>query len=218
VKQLRVLIADDHAPTRASVRSILEEDGRFTVCAEAADAPNAVQASIRERPDLCLLDIRMPGSGIAAAWEISARLPSTSLVVLTVSENDSDLFAALRAGASGYLLKDMNPERLPHALWDVAAGSGALPRPLLRRVFNHFRDPTAKHRTPIGRTTPILTSREWEVLEYLRDGLSTSQIARRLSVTHATVRSHRARIMHKLRAADQAELYGLLAEEDPPRA
>jgi DNA-binding NarL/FixJ family response regulator len=203
---LRVLVADDHAPTRASVRAILEGDGRFTVCAEAADAATAVQTSVREQPDICLLDVRMPGSGIAAAWEISARIPETSLVMLTVSENDSDLFAALRAGASGYLLKDTDPERLPHAVWDVANGNAALPRPLLRRVLNHFRDPTAKHRMPLGLDTPRLTSREWEVLEYLRDGLDTNQIARRLSLSSATVRSHRARIMHKLRAADAQDL------------
>jgi DNA-binding NarL/FixJ family response regulator len=211
---LRVLIADDHAPTRASVRSILEEDGRFVVCAEAADAPNAVLASVREQPDLCLLDIRMPGSGIAAAWEISARLPDSNLVMLTVSEDDSDLFAALRAGASGYLLKDMDPARLPHALWDVANGNAALPRPLLSRVLGHFRDPSAKRRSPVAADGPRLTSREWEVLELLRAGLDTARIARRLALTHATVRSHRARIMQKLRAVDAEELYGLFDGED----
>ena len=81
----RVLIADDHAPTRGDLREVLEEDGRFEVCAEAADAPAAVAAAVREQPDLCLLDIRMPGRGVAAAWEISARMPETKVVMLTVS-------------------------------------------------------------------------------------------------------------------------------------
>ncbi|HSL63620.1 MAG TPA: response regulator transcription factor, partial [Gaiellaceae bacterium] len=101
----RVLLADDHPPTREDIRRTLESDGRFEVCAVAADAAGAVDAATRERPDLCVLDIRMPGNGIAAAWEITARLPETKVVMLTVSRDDDDLLAALRAGASGYLLK-----------------------------------------------------------------------------------------------------------------
>ena len=107
-KQLRVLIADDHAPTRDDVRRALEGDQRFDICASAADAAEAVQSAVRERPDVCLLDVRMPGSGLAAAWEIAARLPQAKIVMLTVSDEDTDLFAALRAGAHGYLLKTMN--------------------------------------------------------------------------------------------------------------
>src|SRR5215469_9576403 len=96
---LRVLIADDHPPTRQDVREALENDERFSVCAAVADAPEAVRAAVREQPDVCLLDVRMPGSGLAAAWEIAARLPRTKIVMLTVSEGENDLFAALRAGA-----------------------------------------------------------------------------------------------------------------------
>ena len=84
----RVLIADDHAPTRQDVREAIEADGRLEVCGEVADAVAAVEAAVRERPDLCLLDVRMPGSGITAAWEISARLPATRVVMLTVSRDD----------------------------------------------------------------------------------------------------------------------------------
>jgi len=119
-KPLRVLIADDHPPTRDDVRRAIEGDQRLDVCASAADAAEAVQAAVRERPDICLLDIRMPGSGLAAAWEIKARLPKAKIVMLTVSDEDNDLFAALRAGADGYLLKTMNLRRLPDALAGVA--------------------------------------------------------------------------------------------------
>ena len=87
---------------------VLRDDDRFDVCAVAADAAQAVQAALWERPDVCLLDIRMPGNGVAAAWEIAARLPAAKIVMLTVSDDDADLFAALRAGADGYLLKTMN--------------------------------------------------------------------------------------------------------------
>src|SRR5262249_3958412 len=92
---VRVLIADDHASTRADVRKALDADARFEVCAEMADAPGAVQAAVRERPDVCLLDISMPGGGLSAAWEIAARLPRAKIVILTVSSEDADLFAAL---------------------------------------------------------------------------------------------------------------------------
>ena len=123
---IRVLIADDHPPTRAGVRLALERD-TFKVCAEAADGPTAVAAARRERPDVCLLDINMPGDGIKAAEEISRELPETAVVMLTVSRSDSDLFDALRVGASGYLLKDIDPARLPLALQGCARGRGSAP-------------------------------------------------------------------------------------------
>ena len=106
---LRVLIADDHAPTRDDVRRALT-DGGLVVCAEAADAARAVQQALETRPDICLLDVRMPGGGVAAAWEIAARLPTTKVVMLTVSDEDGDLFRALRAGAVSYLVKDIDFE------------------------------------------------------------------------------------------------------------
>ena len=110
-----VLIADDHPATRAGVRLALERGG-FVVCAEVPDGPSAIEAALRERPDVCLLDINMPGNGIEATKAIVRQLPETAVVMLTVSRSDADLFDALRAGASGYLLKDTDPARLPHAL------------------------------------------------------------------------------------------------------
>jgi len=206
-KSFRVLVADDHAPTRDDVRLALEEDARFSVCAEAADAPTAVEAATRERPDLCLLDVGMAGGGVAAAWEISARLPETKIVMLTVSQEDRDLFASLRAGASGYLLKDMDPAELPHALAGVLRGEAALAPSLLARVVAEFRDRSARRRTPLsdGSSAP-LTSREWQVLELLRRGLSTSAIARRLVLSPVTVRTHVNSILRKLRVRDREEL------------
>jgi two-component system, NarL family, nitrate/nitrite response regulator NarL len=100
-RRLRALIADDHWPTRDDLRRVLADSGAFDICAVVANAAQAVQAAVVNRPDVCLLDIRMPGSGIAAAWEISARLPEAKIVMLTVSDDDTDLFAALRAGADG---------------------------------------------------------------------------------------------------------------------
>jgi DNA-binding NarL/FixJ family response regulator len=202
---LRVLIADDHPPTRDDVRRALDGNEDFVVCAVAANAVQAVQAAVRKRPDVCLLDIRMPGGGVAAAWEISARLPQVKIVMLTVSDDDADLFAALRAGADGYLLKTMNLKRLPDALAGVCSGEAAMQRTLVARVLDRFhgQEPRWRHSVgsePVGRR---LTSREWEVLELLAQGRSTAEIAHRLVISTSVVRVHIASIVHKLEVADR---------------
>ena len=200
----RVLVADDHAPTREDVRVAVEADPRFTVVALAGGAAEAVQAALRERPDVVLLDMRMPGGGAAAAWEITARLPGTRAVMLTVSRTDEDLFAALRAGASGYLLKDMPFEEIGDELADVLDGKVALPPELVARLVEEFRDSAPRRRALLGQSAGAqLTSREWQVLDFLRQGLTTSEIARRLFVSPATVRSHVAAVLRKLRVPDR---------------
>ena len=200
----RVLVADDHAPTREDVRAAVDSDPRFTVVAVAADAAEAIQTALRERPDVALLDMRMPGSGAAAAWEITARLPATRAVMLTVSRSDEDLFAALRAGASGYLLKDMPFEAIGDELAQVLDGQVALPPELVTRLAEEFRDSAPRRRALVGqRGGAQLTSREWQVLDYLRQGLATSEIAQRLFVSPATVRSHVAAVLRKLRVPDR---------------
>lgn len=205
-KRVRVLIADDHAPTRDDVRRALEGDERFDVCVSAADAAEAVQAAVRERPDVCLLDIRMPGSGLAAAWEIAARLPQAKIVMLTVSDEDADLFAGLRAGADGYLLKTMNLRRLPDALAGVCSGEAAMQRTLVARVLERFHGGEPRWRDPIvgGFPERRLTSREWEGLELLAQGRSTAEIARRLVLSASAVRVHIASVVRKLHVADRA--------------
>ena len=125
---------------------MLERDPRFSVCGEAADAAAAVARAIEVCPDIVLLDIRMPGSGLTALWEIASRLPQTRVVMMTVSEDESDLFSALRAGAHGYLLKDMDPRRLPEALCDVHEGATAVPRRLVSVMMEEFRDGNPRRR------------------------------------------------------------------------
>jgi DNA-binding NarL/FixJ family response regulator len=207
----RVLIADDHAPTREDVRRALAGDNRFDVCATAGDAPEAVHAAMREQPDVCLLDIRMPGSGLAAAWEIAARLPQTKIVILTVSDEDVDLFAALRAGADGYLLKTMNMTRLPDALEGVCAGEAAMPRALVARVLERFHGREPRWRQQIARLAPAhrLTSREWEVLELLAREESTAEIAETLALSASAVRVHIAAIVRKLEVRDRVSAAAL---------
>jgi two-component system, NarL family, nitrate/nitrite response regulator NarL len=211
----RVLVADDHAPTREDVRTALNADERFAVVAVAGDAAGAVQAAVRERPDLALLDMRMPGSGAAAAWEITARLPDTRAVMLTISRTDDDLFAALRAGASGYLLKTMPLDAIGDELAEVLAGHVAMPPELVSRVVEEFRDSAPRRRALLTRSVGAqLTSREWQVLDLLRQGLATAEIARRLFVTPATVRSHVAAVLRKLRVPDREAAVRLFEDSD----
>jgi two-component system, NarL family, nitrate/nitrite response regulator NarL len=122
----RVLIADDHVPTRYAVRSMLEYEG-FEVCAEVPNAWAAADAALRERPDVCLLDIDMPGGGIETAGMIARRLPQTAVVMLTVSSAERDISAARKAGARGYVLKDQHPAELASALRRVLRGEIAFP-------------------------------------------------------------------------------------------
>ena len=211
-RPLTVLIADDHAPTRAGVREALASDG-FRVVAEVARGDAAVEMAIRERPDVCLLDINMPGGGIPAAARIGEQVPESAVVMLTASRDDADVFASLRAGARGYLLKDMNPARLSAALRGVLSGEAALPRTLVARVVAEFRAAERRPMLPlVRRRGATLTSREWEVLELLREQLSTSAIAQRLGVSDVTVRRHVSSILAKLRVPDRRAMAKLLEE------
>ena len=204
-----MLVADDHPPTRAGVRDALEGHG-FVVCAEASDSPSAVTAAVREQPDICLLDIRMPGDGIEAARAIQHQVPSAAIVMLTVSRSESDVFGALQAGALGYLPKDIDPARLPHALRGVLNGEAALPRPLVAMLIAEFRDRRRKYvRLRQGRGVE-LTHREWEVLELLQHGHSTREIATRLFIAPVTVRTHVAAIMKKFGAPDRKSILRLM--------
>jgi DNA-binding NarL/FixJ family response regulator len=202
----RVLIADDHAPTRADVRRVLDRDQRFEVCAEAADAAGAVQAALHEKPDVCLLDLGMPGNGMSAVWEIAARTPKTKIVILTVSDQEANLFAALRAGAIGYLPKTMNLARLPDTLNGVCNGEAAIPRTLVARVLERFRrrEPRWRQTVSPGQAQWRLTSREWEVIDLLAQGRSTSEIAEWLVISPTAVRVHISSIVRKLKVPDRA--------------
>jgi DNA-binding NarL/FixJ family response regulator len=202
----RVLLADDHEPTRAEVAALVDADPRLEVVAAVADAPGAVRAALDLRPDACVLDVHMPGGGLVAAWEIAARLPRTRIVMLTVCDEDAQLLLALRAGAAGYLLKTMDPRRVAPALHDVLEGRSAIPRHLMPSVLDGLRDRSARRRDLAGEP---LTSREWEVLEQLRRGRSTRQVADDLVVTPATVRFHVMAVVRKLGVASRDEALAL---------
>jgi DNA-binding NarL/FixJ family response regulator len=160
----------------------------------------------------------MPGGGISAAAEISSALPSTAIVMLTISQHDDDLFDALRAGAVGYLLKGTDPARLPHALRGVLEGQAAVPRPLVARVIAEFRDQSARRRVSVeGQRDVTLTNREWQILDLLRDGLTTKEIATRLYISRVTVRTHVSSILRKLGVPDREAAVRLIGSPDRSR-
>jgi DNA-binding NarL/FixJ family response regulator len=213
---ITILVADDHEPTRRDVVELLQESGRFSVIGEASSAAAAVSLALKRRPRICLLDIGMPGGGVAAAWEISSRLPATRVVMFTVSDDRRDLFASIRAGASGYILKETTPDRMLQKLIDVHEGDCALSPKLVTTMLDAFRDTAPRRRALLGvGELERLTSREWQVLDLLRQGLTTNQVAAELSVTPATVRTHASAAAHKLRVHSRKELLSDVSELVP---
>lgn len=202
-QSLRVVIADDHPPTRTAVAEALEAHG-IIVVASVASGDDAVQAARELRPDICLLDVHMPRSGILAAADITRELPDITVVMLTTSADDEDLFAALRAGASGYLLKSMDPDRIAPALRSVLAGESVLPRWLVQKMVEEFRSrPRRKIVLPNRDRAAQLTERESEVLNLMANGLSTEEIAQQLFLAAVTIRTHISAILRKLRVGDR---------------
>jgi DNA-binding NarL/FixJ family response regulator len=202
---VRVLLAEDEALVRAGFRVLLERAPDVEVVAEAADGDEAIELTRRHRPDVVLMDVRMPGTdGLTATRRIVAdgRLPGVRVVVLTTFELDEYVYAALRAGASGFLLKDLSPEELRHAVRVVAAGDALLAPAVTRRLIAAF---AASGGDPHP-GTDTLTIREREVVALVADGLATPEIADRLGISTATAKTHTNRAMAKLGARDRAQL------------
>jgi DNA-binding NarL/FixJ family response regulator len=206
-----IVLVDDEPVTRTEVRRLLERDG-FDVTAEAADAESAIEIIARERPRLCLVDLRVPGGGIRVVREASRRAPETLIVVLTDSANRADLLDVIHAGASGYLVKNMDPDRLVHALRGVLSGEAAIPRLLMAELVRDLQT-AGRQRVITGRNGRAdLTSREWEILGLFCDGLSGPSIAKRLFLSPVTVRRHSSEVVRKLGVRDRKEAIALIQE------
>jgi DNA-binding NarL/FixJ family response regulator len=206
----RVLVADAHLPTRTGLRLLLERNG-FEIAAEAADASAALRAALRERPALSLIDARLRGGGIGVAGRICSRVPQTEVVVLTDTAIEHELLEVVRAGASGYLEKNLSPDTLARALHGVLSGEAAFPRAMLGPVLEEFRMRNQRRRLKLPARPAIeLSRRESEVLELLRRGLSTGEIADRLDISPVTVRRHVGLLLRKLGVSDRAAALELL--------
>jgi DNA-binding NarL/FixJ family response regulator len=205
---IRVVVADDEALVRLGLRVLLETEDDLALVGEAADGRATVELVRRTRPDVVLLDVRMPGTdGLQALRAIVAapELAGTRVVVLTTFELDEYVFEALRDGASGFLIKDTEPAELLRAVRVVAAGGSLLSPTVTRRVIGEFVARRTRRPTPHP-GLHALTEREREVLGLVADGLSNEEIAERLVVSPATVRTHVSRAMGKLGAHDRAQL------------
>ena len=206
-----IVLIDDEPVTRTALRRLLEGGG-FEVRAEAADAEAAIEVTVRERPRICLVDLFMPGGGIRVVREISRRVPEAVVVVLTASEDRDDLVDAIRAGASGYLVKSMDPDRIAHALRGVLAGEAAIPRFLVAELVRDLQT-LGRKRVIAGRNGRAdLTCREWEILGLMCDGLSGPSIAERLYISPVTVRRHSAEAVRKLGVRNRQEAIALIQE------
>lgn len=211
---LRVVIADDQALVRTGFKMILAADG-IEVNAEAADGAEAVAAVRRTRPDVVLMDIRMPEmDGIEATRRILAGddLQATRVIILTTYDLDHYVYAALTAGASGFLLKDVSPEHLVAALQLVQSGDALLAPTITRRLIERFAKHDAPKTIAPHRDLASLTPRELEVLRLLATGLSNAELASRLHLSPTTIKSHVGRILSKLDLRDRVQAVVLAYE------
>jgi DNA-binding NarL/FixJ family response regulator len=205
---IRVLLADDQPLVRAGFRMLLEIEDDIEVVGEVDDGAAAVAFATAERPDVVLMDIRMPGmDGLAATRAIVAdeALGTVRILVLTTFELDEYVFEALRAGASGFLVKHTQPAELVHAVREVARGEALLSPSVTRRLIAEFAArPSRPALTPP--TMSVLTEREREVVALVAQGLTNDEIAAELMLSPATARTHVSRAMVKLHARDRAQL------------
>ncbi|GGQ12600.1 response regulator [Streptosporangium pseudovulgare] len=202
---IRVAVADDQAVVRMGLRALIEREPDLEFAGEAADGAAALRLLADARPDVLLLDIRMPGmDGIDTLRAVAAdpALDGTRVVVVTTFETDRYVFAALQAGASGFVLKDGAPEELAHAIRVVASGEALLSPSVTRKVIGLF----GRHDAGPVEGLDSLTPREREMVAWVATGRSNDEIARELVISPDTVRTHVSRAMVKLRARDRAQL------------
>jgi DNA-binding NarL/FixJ family response regulator len=211
---IRVGRADDQALVRAGFRVLLDTEDGFEVAGEASDGAQAVEQAIEHRPDIVVMDVRMPGTdGLEATRRITSRpeLSGVKVLVLTTFDVDEYVYEALRAGASGFLLKDTEPVELLHALRVVAAGEALLAPTVTRRLIAEIVG-RPEHRRIDTSAVQEVTDREREVLALVAGGRSNDEIAEHLVISAATARTHVSRIMTKIGARDRAQLVVLAYE------
>ena len=199
---LRLLVADDHPLFRKGLRTLLGSVSDFTLVGEAETGAAAIERSLTLQPDVVLMDLQMPGgSGIDAIREIVAASPTTKILVVTLFEDDDSVFAALRAGARGYVLKDTDEEEMIRAIRAVGNGEAIFSPAVAKRVLAYFAVP----RRDAPQLFPTLTEREREILRHLAQGKSNPAIATELFLSPKTVANHLSNIFGKLQVADRAE-------------
>ena len=204
---VRIVVADDHQVVRAGFAGLLDTQPDFTVVGTAADGAAALRVCSEQQPDVVLMDVRMPGmDGIEATRQLTrSGTAGPRVLILTTFDLDQYVFDALRAGASGFLLKDVTAERLFDAVRVIAAGDALLAPAVTRRLIDEFAALTPKPDTPLAPGLASLTPRETQVLRLVAEGLSNLEIAGRLVVTDETVKTHVSRVLSKLGLRDRTQ-------------
>ncbi len=203
MRHLRILLVDDHEVVRLGLKALLSRHPQFEVVAEASNADEAVARAQRYRPDVVVMDIRLPGrSGIEATREITETMRDIDVIVLTSYAEDELLFDAITAGASGYVLKQIGSDDLIRALEAVGRGEALLDPKLTRRVFDRVRD---AERQAEGSVFADLSEQELRVLALVAEGQTNKEIARRVHLSNGTVRNYVSNLMHKLGVGNRAE-------------
>ncbi len=204
---VRVVIADDHDLYRRGMQVVVELDGNATVVGEASNGEEAVEAVLRLNPEVVLMDVRMPGvGGIEACRRIRVAVPEARILMLTMSDDESDLFEAIKAGASGYLLKDLPGEEVADAIRRVHDGQAIIPPGMAATLLSEF---TRLSKVPVpaegGSPPPQLTDREVEVLRLVARGMANREIADQLVISENTVKNHVRNILEKLHLHSRVE-------------
>ncbi|MBY6004916.1 response regulator transcription factor [Salipiger bermudensis] len=199
---IRIVVADDHPIFREGLARSLSDSKAVAVVGQAADAPGAIELVLRTKPDVVLLDISMPGGGLTALREIASQMPETVVAMLTVSEEDTDIVEALKAGAKGYILKGIGARELLDVVTDLAAGRSYLSPSLAMKVLEAMRAPAE-----VPKESPLdtLTPREEDILRLVSEGLSNKEVARRLDLQEKTVKHYMTSILQKLHARNRVE-------------
>ncbi len=220
MKPIRLLLADDHALFRKGLVSLLKREEEFQVVGEAENGDEAIKKAKQLKPDLVLMDIHMPVTdGIEATRRITEMLPSTRVVILTVSEDDKDLFEGIKCGAHGYLLKKLEPEELYKMLRGVFEGEAPISRTTASKILNEFVLQARKK--TVAESEEELSAREKEVLQFLASGLTNKEIGNKLGIAENTVKNHLKNILGKLhlenrvQAATYALKKGFVPEPEP---
>jgi DNA-binding NarL/FixJ family response regulator len=207
----RLLIAGNGSATWAGIKIALERAG-IEVCGQVTRAQDLVVEVARLRPDVCLIDVALEGGGIRGAAELGSRAPGTALIMLTAkSVEEEDFLAAMNVGVVGYLPMTISPERLPAAVLGVLDGELAIPRALMPMLVDHLRGRNARRHLMLSHRPAVdFTNREWDVVELMRDELSTREIAGRLMISEVTVRRHIGAVLKKMQVRSRLEAMQLL--------
>ena len=204
-ERLRVLIVDDHALFRRGLQMVLDGEPDIEVVGEAADGHQAIDRAQELMPDVVLMDVRMPRrSGIEATREIRDALPHVRVLMLTVSDEEADLYEAIKAGASGYLLKEVSTDEVPEAIRSVVAGQSRISPSMASKLLTEFAA-WSRRTGPASVSGPTLTERELEVLRLVAQGMANKDIAKELFISENTVKNHVRNILEKLQIHSRME-------------